>query len=506
MNEASRQPGFREGEGPEFASLDDRQLVELVEDGLAAEVEASLGVIARTRPAMAGVADQLGGLVRDAVAAAGTSLGKLVKERGWPLPPAATGTRPKRRVKVKEGVTADVEEALRAAARARPAMAGVADQLVALVIEAVGAVRTGSATACPAGDPDTEEHRALRARLEHGQRASLVLFVRYRSRIETFARTHGLRTSVTVKNRFLPTVDEFLDMTWERAWARHGITTWRGDAPFDGWLIRVLQNLWRDVLRKAARDRKVDDAVRKEDRPDRRRAAGGLAPLPGLDSGTDAVEEPGDALDEPGDIDSEFVDLDPASTGREDNSLDARRQRFDRVIAGMPVDRRVVYRMSHGLTLTPDDEEHIARRRRQTPRSARDAIERLYTWFELSANMKISRIADTRARVQGRLEAALEALDEARSRLAQLLEPPGLSPAAYATLEPRIAAARRRVGRLILIVRDCQRKVAGIDKRMHPMLRIPSRRVAAVLGTTPANVDQHLSRARKQLRSLKEVS
>ena len=351
--------------------------------------------------------------------------------------------------------------------------------------ELVERMRAGWAAEDQLGEAETAEQKAaLEAQRAEGLKAWSQLFLRYHPQIEAFARVNRLRSTAPARstargaagrmNRApvaekteAPTVETFINELYRRVWEQRKTASWRGAAPFPAWFRRVLFTILKDTWR-----------------------------------------EIGNRLDKPkhGSADQEEGDEGPTDEGfipRVDWEGPAEPSRYaeelSRCVARMPIDRRMVYKVSYSLPLTDSEFKYLAGQREVTAESVKDEVDRLYERLEERSDRRIASMLERRERLQGDLGGARERLRSAREILAKLNEAADLPLATRTALDSRIAAARRKVGRTVLRLRDLERRATKLDDEARRGMRTPSKRVATVLGTTANNVDKHLQRARADL-------
>jgi RNA polymerase sigma factor (sigma-70 family) len=287
--------------------------------------------------------------------------------------------------------------------------------------------------------PDAEQS-ALEKQRDAGQQAAAALFQRYQHVIEAFARSRGLRSELVPgdSRRDLPSVEEFMNEVYVRVFWSTRVGTWRGKR-FCGWLRTVLKNVWVDMIRERSREKPREEG-------------------PLEDQQLAAVHGPGE--DEP----DAFATL-------------------NTIVDAMPPDRRLVYRLSYTLPLTEADLDWLQTRRAGGDREAvRQQVARLYESVRERADAKWSKIARARSKCGSKVR-------DVRARLGALQR-----------RVSRTAAQEQELGDLRQQLQQLQDELGKLDAQFKK-IRVPSRRVAEILGTTPNNVDQHLRRARRDVAS-----
>lgn len=331
------------------------------------------------------------------------------------------------------------------------------------------------------------ERAALEARRDNGRAAAAAIYLRYEPNIFAIARSLGLRSR---RNRDdasegaeMPSVEEFLNDFYEKVLCSPKVLTWQGRTEFPGWLRRVLKNRVTDIRRRIARERKrwveLDEDTKRES------SQWGDEPLAGA---TDDADVPAAATDlsAPHQDGGEgagvmLVDAGPERAGSVDSheTENARRKTWlDRMLATMPADRRVAYRLLHALELTADDLAHLARKSRRPELSVREDVARLYEWFRERSDAKYAKIARRRWMIKAQLRSVNAKLraGEGRAQEGQAME--------------RLTSRSREFQDELVKLYDSVKKI-----------RIPSKHVADMMKTTMNNIDQHLKRARQDIES-----
>jgi DNA-directed RNA polymerase specialized sigma24 family protein len=275
--------------------------------------------------------------------------------------------------------------------------------------------------------------------LREAQDAWGILFQRYRDRIDAFARWK--RLPLKSSETLTLTRDEFANEVYLRVWNQRKLRSYAHEGRFHSWFSAVLSTIFIDIQR----ERKIDP----------------VDPKPGGDGG----------------------DQDPASL---------------RVpaIEGLPDPYRVTYKLTHLLDceLTHEDREYITK---MSGLSVAEVNEKLRELYHSAVAPRAVRVERRRDRCT-ELHARIRELEWRRHRMAKDLE----------TLQQHSPAPAGQIHELREKVDTIDRRMATLSKTLTEGLKeleratiMPARQVAALLRTTPENVYQRLTRARRELRA-----
>ncbi len=368
---------------------------------------------------------------------------------------------------------------------AERALAELGENGAAVTSMASGGVEADTAT----GEAVDAERSALKKRRDAGQRAAAALFLRCQLAIEAFARSRGLRSELAPGNlrRDLPSVEELVNEVYVRVFWSRRVGTWRGEGSFRGWLRTVLKNLLVDMIRERSREVPLDDDTRTAsswgERAGTAEKLDDGAMLGEVEAG--AAEEHGIREDEPdapgGGTLAAGVSA-PASSQPDPSEAEPARRiaSLKSIIDAMPDDRRLVYRLSYALELTGADLAHLARKSGRDESSVRQEVDRLYEWFRERSDARLARMARGYLKCESELRSVHASLRARQGRV------------------PRTHEQEQEMAPLICRSRELQDKLGELAARLKK-IRVPSKHVAKIMGTTANNVDQHLRRARQDV-------
>lgn len=341
---------------------------------------------------------------------------------------------------------------------------------------------------------------ALQTIVDRGRLAWQILFLRYRSTVRAFGLSRVRSLSI----------EEFESEFFDRFWSEHKARTWRGDASFRTWIRWAAGSIHFDLINEMKKLSAGDLKAFEESSAGEAARAGRRGLL-----GADPEDDPDDlGSDESPEDDDEFPDRAvDTSAEREAERLEASRQEpsaqvrwLTEVIAAMPPDRRLLYRLCHGLSLEEDDVRQIAGKSGMDRQQVELEVQRLYDEFQDRSDARLRRLRAHRERARIESVKTQERLRDSRRTRYQLVKAKESTRGPQPGLDASLAKAHRAVAAAVVRLRTLEARIQKLDAALREELRIESKAVARSLATSSNNVDKHLQRAREDIARAKERS